>query len=453
MGKISKIFFAGLLAASTLALTGCEVGGNTGSNESEVLDITTKELRQNDYRGGVVRTQTLQAGVVNIMEGMKVNNTIIRQDSPNSYWTADGYQDFVSTFLTAAIINDTQWFNEEETTWEEILAQIVSTNNSFSVPSSDGGGSLKSGISILRNEKDDYSVTGAAVNIGVTLNDVAYSFSGKANYRILYDCDKDWCKAYASLKLEPSLPAVTADLFEYQRIDNNTFIVQTSKERLMVVLSPVEADTDIRGREVKEFYYSKLISNGYRTTYEPYELLPEVDAASGAVLSGNSKMNAMMTDSYPLQNLKGDLCDKYGENDSMFFRSPKEITRDWVFEDKALQQGIVYKDGILVVTTYNKLSTYYERFIYSKAEADASGLPELEALVQIKNLVGVQQVEIKPVETPDNTSGSTTDTTSTSNSEQTSSAAETNSDASSVTESSSSDSSVSSVSDASETSG
>lgn len=394
--KILNAVLAAVVAISTLTLSGCDLLGsnNSTATQGETLDTATRELRQNDYRGGVIRTQTLQSSVINIMEGMKVNNTIIRQDSPNSYWTADGYQDFVSTFLNIAIINDTQWFNEEETAWETILAQIVSTPNSFSDLSGDTG-KLRTGISITRNEKDDYGVTGVPALINITLDDIAYSYSGSANYRILYDCDKDWCKAYATLKLASSLPAVTVELFEYQRIDNNTFIIQTSKERLMVVLAPVEADTDIRNREVVEFYYSKLVSDGYRTTYTPFELLPETDSITNAVLTDNRKTNEMLTVDYPLQNLTGALCDRYGESDSMFFRSPKDITRDWVFEDKALQQGIVYKDGILVVTTYNKLSTYYERFIYSKVEADTSGLPELEALVEIENLVGVQQVEIK----------------------------------------------------------
>lgn len=424
MRKVSKAILAVLLAASTLALTGCDFKNGGSAENEEKLDTATIELRQNDYRGGVVRTLALKDNVISIMDGMKANNVIIRQDNPNSYWTTDGYQDFVSTFLNEAIIDDTQWFNEEETTWNDILVQIVSTQSSFSNYSEDGG-SLKSGVSIVRNEKDDYSVLGVPAYFGTTLNNRSYSVSDRANYRILYDCDKDWCKAYSSLYIDSMFNvASTLELFEYQRINNDTFIVQTSKERLMVVLAPVEADTDLREREVKEFYYSKLISDGYRTTFEPFELLPETDPVTDTVLSGNVNTNNKMTESFPYTNLKGDLCDQYGGNDSMFFRSPSDITRDWVFEDKALQQGIVYKDGILVVTTYNKLSTYYERFIYSKTDADISGLPALEGLVQIENLVGIQQVELKPAEKPDasgsdNASGGAATETSTPNAEQT----------------------------------
>ena len=67
---------------------------------SNATDKTGQELQQNDYRGGVIRTLTLKDSVLNVMEQMKSNNTAVRETSPNSYWTADGYQDFVSTFWT-----------------------------------------------------------------------------------------------------------------------------------------------------------------------------------------------------------------------------------------------------------------------------------------------------------------------------------------------------------------
>lgn len=456
---ILKNVLAGLLAASTLALAGCDSKGSakTESGQTAAVDTKTKELQQNDYRGGIVRTQALQDGVIKIMDAMKSNNTIIRQDNPNSYWTTDGYQDFVSTFLNTAIINDTQWFNEEETSWEDILAQIVSTKNSF-VNFAEDGSSLKSGVSIVRNEKDDYSVLNVPALFNITLNNTNYLLSDKkANYRVLYDCDKDWCKAYSAMQFDSMFPTVsTIELFEYQRINNDTFIIQTNKERLMVVLSPVDADTDIRNREVKEFYYSKLVSNGYRTTFKPFELLPETDSVTNVILSENKKINEAMTSSFPYANLDGDLCDRYGGSDSMFFRSPQDITRDWVFEDKALQQGIVYKDGILIVTTYNKLSTCYERFIYSRVDADTSGVAELESLVEITNLVGAQSVEIKAPDTSSN-SGSAEDSSPSNaadvpaQSEPTGETSVINSDVPSATESVPSESQVNSGSETSET--
>ena len=416
MKKIIKNIAAlSLAAVMAVSFTGCQKSGDTSDAgasskvEEESLDTTTKELRQNDYRGGVMRTYSLQESVLKVMEDMKANNTVIRQDSPNSFWTADGYQDFVSTFLDIAIISDTQWFNEEETDWEAVLNQLVAIENSFCDITSEGG-KLKSGVSVTRNEKDDYSVTGVPCDFNITFNGDYYAFKNlKSNYRILYDCDKDWCKAYATMTIDKKMPAITTELFEYQRVDNNTFAIQTSRERLVVVLAPAENDIDIRNREVKEFYYSKLVSEGQRTTYEPYKLLPETETLERDVYNQNVTLNELYTKDYPFLNQDGNLCSRYGEDDSMFFYSPKDITSKWVFEDKALQQGIAYKDGVLVVTTYNKLSNNYERFIYAKADASDSTIKGLENLVEIKNLIGVQETETAPDEVPEPT-GSTEET-------------------------------------------
>lgn len=418
MKKFTKRIAAlSLAAVMAISFTGCQKSGDASSDananvaeDGEAIDTETKEIRQNDYRGGIKRTLALQEKVLKVMEDMKANNTVIRQDSPNSFWTADGYQDFVSTFLDTEIINDTQWFNEEETDWDTLVAKMSSVPNNFTV-AGDEGYSLDGSIVVLRNEKDDYSVNNVPCTLYVQIEDKYTEYPSKANYRILYDCDKDWCKAYATMRLEDKLPAVTAEMFEYQRVNDDTFIIQTSRERLMVVLAPAEKDTDIRNREVKEFYYSKLVIEGQRTTYEPYELLPEAETLEQETRSQNASLNELYTKDYPFLNQDGDLCSRYGENDSMFFYSPKDITNKWVFEDKALQQGIAYKDGVLVVTTYNKLSKNYERFVYAKADATDKTIKELEGLAEIKNLVGIQEAETAtaPDEVPEPT-GSTEET-------------------------------------------
>ena len=418
MKKITKSIAAlSLAAVMAISFTGCQKSGDASSDatanvteDGEAIDTETKELRQNDYRGGIKRTGVLQEKVLGVMEDMKANNTVVRQDSPNSFWTADGYQDFVSTFLDTGIINDTQWFNEEETDWDTLVAQMSSVANNFTVES-DEGYALNSGIIVLRNEKDDYSVNNVPCTLNVQYDDQYTEYSSKANYRILYDCDKDWCKAYATTKIEDSLPSITAEMFEYQRVNNDVFIIQTSRERLMVVLAPADSDTDIRNREVKEFYYSKLVVEGQRTTYEPYELLPETEILEQEVRSDNVRLNTLYGEEYPFLNQEGDISNRYGEHDSMFYYSPKDITNKWVFEDKALQQGIAYKDGVLVVTTYNKLSKNYERFVYAKADATDKTIKELEGLAEIKNLVGIQEAETTtaPDEVPEPT-GSTEET-------------------------------------------
>lgn len=405
-----KNAFLALCLSAVLVLTGC---ASTTKNEEPTVDIELIELQQSDFRGGAVRTFALKSKVLNIMETMKGNNAIIRQDSPNSYWTSSGYQDFVATFLTAPIINDTQWFNEEETDFPTIINQMLTTQSSFTKQNDDGTYSASVNINVYRNEKDDYTITGTSATIG---NDSAYS--GTLEYRILYDCDKDWNKAIAKVDLNTAtLSNYTNQMFEYARLSNDVFAIQTANERLLMVLDPVEQDTDLRVRTVKEFYYSRL-TGGQRTTFEPYEPVEELDE-DGRVITENRQMNSLMA-KYPLLNEKGDVASQYGENDSIFFNKDiYSLNSSWVFEDGALQQAIVFKDGTLVVTTYNKLTTKYERFIYSINAINQTLIAEIEKMVNIEGLVGYVDVATSDGNTtePDNSNDKTTsDNTSNTNS-------------------------------------
>lgn len=395
MRKLSTIFLAVLCA---VMLTGCDSGTTSKENTSAVIDAATRENRQNDYRGGVIRTLSLKTNVLAIMDGMKSNNDIIRDGNPNSFWTTNGYQDFVATFLTAPIINDTQWFNEEETDFATAVNQMFSVANSFTVAGDEGYQAKSSSISPRRNEKDDYSITGLSGNIA---DNSAYN--GSVEYRILYDCDKDWCKAYTTLTIGgSSIPNVTSEMFEYARINNDTFAIQTSNERLLVILEPTDEDTDIRNRKIKEFYYSRL-TGGQRTTFVPYESLPDTDE-DGKVISENRNKNNMMT-KYSLLNDKGDIAVQYGVSNSLFTGENLAATDySWVFEDGALQQAIIYKQDMLVVTTYNKLSEKYERFIYSVNAIDENLVAEIEKMVNIEGLVGYVDVKVTvtPSDTPSN---------------------------------------------------
>lgn len=399
--KIMSIVCALLCCSSMMMFTGC--GGTKQTPEEIQAEEQAKkaearynnELKQNDYRGGVQRCGVLKSEILNVMENMKANNVTVREDNPNGFWNVDGYQDFVSTFLTSSIINDTQWFNEEEIApddptknWESTLSQMKNYKLSFTqVSGEDSPYVFMNGVEVLRREKDDYSVTG--VPFKMYLNDVRdMTYEGTMSIRVLYDCDKDWCKAYGRVYDEEIGATITPQLFEFMRIDNDTFAIQTETERLLIKLKSVDGDVDIREREISEFYYSKLVNDGMRTTFTPYVPLPEYDEMTMVDLKENQEKNKIMAEKV-WTNENGDIATSYGESNSVFYRSPFEITEDnFVFEDKALQQAICYKDGVLVATTYNKLSTEYEQFTYSLASADKSIITELENKVQIKNLIG-----------------------------------------------------------------
>ena len=420
--KLLALLLAGMMCMSVTACNKKEELSEEELAAQAAIETENKEILMNDYRGGVKRTLALKNSILELVDTMKANNVTVRENNPNSFWDKDDYQDFVTNFMNTAIINDTQWFNEEEADWEQTYSYICSQASSYT-QATDGGYALKNGISITRNEKDDYSISGIKSGSVHTGNS---SYEGTANYRILYDCDKDWCKAYMSVTVDRNIAPVTAELFEYARIDNDTFAIQTGNERILIKLESADSDTDIRQRTIKEFYYSKLVSDGARTTFEPFETLAEYDAGnSNLYSSANVKTNETMKQ-YPELNAKGDVATLYSKNDSLFlseilFASEGEDTesetddskkeekkkskneetgisatdkaREWVFEDKALQQALCYKDGSLVVTTYNKLSEKYERFEYAVAGTDEKITRELENMVEINNLVGVVELE------------------------------------------------------------
>lgn len=405
-----------ILLICTLLFSACSIGGGntTGGDSGE-----QRELQQNDYRGAVFRTLALQKSVLAIIDEMKGNNQPIRQSSPNAYWTNEGYQDFVMTFLSDPILFDTSYLNEEQlTNWDDVVKLTKLGETSFNYVNEDGKRVLKSGyqqMQVVKNEKDDYSITGITrrYNLHAAEQDTAIA----ENYRVLYDCDKDWAKAYATATFTTlPLPDITTDLFEYRRLDENRFLIQTTTERLYVVLHPAADGTEsLSKRTVKEFAYSRL-TDGTRTTFTPYTPLPEVDENGWTIDNVKQKNRAYAQ--FPDINETGDVAFAYGKNDSLFLKksSAGEDPLSWVFEDKALQQGIVYEDGILVVVTFNKLSESYERFIFAKGTIIESKVEEIASRIEIEGLVGFNEqgeAEMTPSPTPPAENPDTTEPTQT----------------------------------------
>ena len=417
MKKRMKFGIFAIMLASSVMLTGCgkdaekekaEQAKSTLEKLDEEWEYQSTSLYQNDYRGRVYRSYVLQKKVLDTTEYMKSGNNVIREENPNSYWNVKGYQEFVTNFFTIPIIYDTEDISEESVaypTWEDTVARISADTNSFTVEG-DEGNVLKNEITIRRNEKDDYTIKGLTWNI----NSLDSSYNGTLTYRILYDASKDWAKAYAQMPLfsygSKEIDG-TAQIYEVRRIDNNTYVLQTSTERLLVVLKPVEEDTDIRLREVKEFYYSRLRTDIARSTFETSLLIEgtskyarefnefaenfrkeeEMGTMHFSTLEEMwnkqvSEVNSHFSESV---NEWGDLADRYGENDSIFYASAEDLTNPklYVFRDTHLQQAFAYKDGVLVVANYNKLNDTYENPIYITEGSDAKLKDELNALITV----------------------------------------------------------------------
>lgn len=400
--KIKKVMCLLLAFSACLAFTACSDtassktentnGDNTSTtNETLITGIQIKELSngyrsgkellQNDYRGGVMRADVVKNTVLKTIDTLKKGNIAIRSDNPNSYWTAEGYQDFVANFFSTSIINDTQWINEEETDLATVITQMTSTANSFTKTNDNGEYVSKyPNLNVSRNEKDDYEISGTTTVLkGSTSNT-------NTAYRILYDCDKDWCKAVctANVNVDAIKNPVTTQMFEYARLDNNTFVIQTETERLVTIFEPTTEDTDLRERQLKEFYYSRLAVNCNRTGFKAFEPLSEVDE-NEAYSAENAQINATMKN-YPYINQDGEQASYYGTKNSLFLVDKGSLNKEWVFEDKALQQAISYKDNNLIVLNYNKLAEKYEQFVYYKDKAPSDD--EVKKIVDVSKLVG-----------------------------------------------------------------
>ena len=402
--KLISISLAAIMGLSVL--TGCDkfnIGGDK-QEQGQVIDTATKEIRQNDYRGSVIRTQAIRDQILTVVKGMMANNSTIRAGQPNNFWSDDDYKDFVINFLTCPIINDTGLMNEEETDWDTVISTTLKTNNSFTQVGENGYASKYPNIQFIREYKDHYwikGVTGIGLYNGLV--------NGDLTYRIDYDADKDMSGAYAAMEVSvDGTKEINPQMFEYRRLSDDAFLIQTSNERIYIEFESLtgnadsstnsatseaaetKADTpapdkyDLRNRKVKTFYYSRL-TGGVRTTFKPYELQPEYDD-DNFFLSEVSQRNNEYINSYYL-NENGDLINVYGrKSDSMFliYARPqssngkttytywvkdndgvKEASfKDWVFEDTALKQGIVYENGAMVVDNYNNLTEMYDQFIY-----------------------------------------------------------------------------------------
>lgn len=377
---LKKAISALLIVSSAVSLTACT---SPLKKDKEETQVSNPEIQQNDYRGGIMRTKALKQLVENTINTCKEKNTSIRKDNPNSFWDSEGYKDFVSNFLSSSVINDTKWFNEEETSFDDIVQQLSKTENSFTTKRDDGTYALASqDIKITRVEKDEYTVTGrqSSFSKGKT------SISGIMNCRALYDCNHDWCKAYMTLQSNNSdvLPNITTNIFEYARLDENTFAIQTADERLYIKLGGNTGDS-IDKRPVEEFYYSRLDGKTATADFKSYVAANTIDS-NGDYVQENYQKNKVY-ENYPWLNENGDISYMHGLYDSLCANVDAAKNKEnWVMAKKkssdtvttetattskkasspytGYKQYITYKNNTLTVITYNKLSENYEEFTY-----------------------------------------------------------------------------------------
>lgn len=374
-----------LTKALALFLSMTFVLGTVGCGSATEEAVTNLEVQHNDYRGGILRATTIGENVMKVVSSFKKKNAEIEKNNPNTYWSSKDYQEFVTTFLNNKIIKDTQCLTEITVSWEEVPNYVyggANGNNSFVTVDSEGS-AVKTypSIQLIRNEKDDYTI-----NNMVTYWNSDNNFNSDMEYNCLYDCNHDWIKT--NITYTPSntlLPIITDGLFEYARIDENSFVIQTENERLYVKFKSAEPNVLLADREIETFFYSKLNGRNTLSDFEPYKE-KEISNMTGLEISSETNANNRTLNNIfsKEKNLGEDgtigtqYCMKHSIFSTIFAKNtvnPFDTTnleswKKWVeaycdFTDatkNACSQVIEYTDGNLSVKAYNKLTNYYEQF-------------------------------------------------------------------------------------------
>lgn len=372
-----------IMLSVVLALSGC------GKTNPTVADLATqqeaaraqralREVNQNDYRGAVMRAEAIKSALMGVMDSFNERNIAIETENPSDYWNSDSYM-----YLGVNLLNNESWaatvyFNEVETTWDEA---VDATRNLYR--KSELSDSLTvSNFQLNRLETNCYAMSFKENSIFVPFykdGDESHTFITR--YVVNYDANHDWaqCIRYR----EASNHVICDGLFEYARISDTEFVVQTSTERMYIRYEDglydygtasenastedaaentqpavLELHNPLAEKPIAEFYYTQL--NG-EPRYEYAEIvLPENDhtEASYSYYSENS-------DSFKKGFTNVDENDKWvcvyePEMDSIF-NDMSVLGADWVFADTGrFKQSISYYDDMMVVKTENQLVNILE---------------------------------------------------------------------------------------------
>ena len=87
------------------SVTACNSADDAAVTEEQQVqqaedELATREIHMNDYLGGTRRTLALKENVLALVDTMKSNNGVIRESSPDTFWSKDCYKDVSYTHLT-----------------------------------------------------------------------------------------------------------------------------------------------------------------------------------------------------------------------------------------------------------------------------------------------------------------------------------------------------------------
>lgn len=403
--KAFKRFICGLgtLSLTASLLAGCGTQTATPEQQAAAAEAAAQqqalvEVNQNDYRGAVMRVESIKKAVMGVVDGFNERNNAIVSEQPSDFWNSDSYKYLGMNLLNYDVWFETSFFNETETTWDEAvdytLAQFMNADQTaYTVQN----------LSVERIEANSYKLTYMEPNIKVPFyknGEQGYSFT--TIYEVTYDANHDWAKC--TRWRVGGNHRICDGLFEYARISDTEFVIQTETERMYVryadglydysntgdvtvingdAVSGDEASSEAAGSEtagetsgdtaaadttapvlhdplaekpIAEFYYTQL--NG-EPRYEYAEVvIPEESAPFFSFFDENSDVVRMGFTNVD-ENDKW-VCVYDTENDSIF-NNMSELGKDWVFADNGrFKLSLSYYDEMLVVKNENALINMLE---------------------------------------------------------------------------------------------
>ncbi len=369
--KILSILLSTLMLTSLL--TGCV---SNEEKEQQAIDAKKQEsalmeVNQNDYRGGYMRTEAIKTKIVAIVESFnQVQNDSIIQTSPSDYWNNENFLWFKNNFLVTDQFADTQYFNELETDWD------TAYQATYLCFYDENGNYIKPYITNYFNiEKDPVSANLYRISYTVPDRFVPYiqsEYALQIPYEVtcMFDANHDWLqmKKMATVKKRDVYTDATGDeklnpceeLVEYGRQKNtNSFVIQTSKERLYVTYETLEGTMEndfnpLENAKITSFAYSRLSD-----AILPVYMDEKIEDTGEEVLE--NVFGSRASSLYLTEN--SDIANQYNLRDSIFTHID-DITADWVleypFEEGYYDTYITFDGSDMTIYNKNKLSDKVE---------------------------------------------------------------------------------------------
>lgn len=366
--RIFKYGLGVLLSIAVLGGCGKKVDSQAEAAAKAAATLLV-EVNQNDYRGAITRTKQIKESITQVLNERLSGNAEVMGENRSDYWNDENFMYFTTNLLEDKTRKWTTLFNETETDWDTVVSTLTANMEAAEIK--------KPVITrIGENEyKLEYSET--ATEPYVDKERIRYDRS----VHCFYDANHDW--AYAAMTSKPSGAGgnYKDGLYQYAR-RNNTFVIQTEDERLLVtygepkqveqeVITKDEKGKDVVttqigpsntgnlfvDREIESFYYSSL--NG--RVLPTYVLARESDANYVVPSSNGGVIPEYVTPD-------GDVSIMYNQTNNDIFTRLNDIGPEWVTEDgdAYYAQSISYVDGTLTVRNYNPLSNMIEVFVFDK---------------------------------------------------------------------------------------